>query len=105
MVEEPTQLVIPQLVDQASSGSSPLSLLTIVILLVLIAAVLWLLFRRSHSAEPSELAFRRLCRQLGLSRREIDSIRSYATTIGLKTPIGIVMNPQLIDEALGQSSS
>ncbi len=71
-----------------------------VVVVMMIGIVLTLAHRRRRRVDPRELAFRSITRQLGLSRGQIDKVRKHATAMGFASPVGIVMNHELLAKAL-----
>ncbi|MBL4697813.1 MAG: hypothetical protein JKX70_03165 [Phycisphaerales bacterium] len=98
----PTTLFSPTSSVQAAEslfGVSPTMLVLFGVALV--CFYLAFVHRGRRKLDPRELAFRTLSRRLGLSRAEINSIRKYAIAMGLGSPVGIVMNPEMTAQALG----
>lgn len=69
-----------------------------------VAAAVWLGVRRRRFARryPREHAFRALGRRMGLGAREMQAVRAYALDRGGLSPIGVLMDQQRLDEALGR---
>ena len=79
-------------------GISPTML--IVLALGLVCIYLALIHRRRRKLEPQELAFRSLSRRMGFSHAEANTIRKYAMKMGMGSPVGIIMNPEITAKAL-----
>ena len=98
----PTTLIAPPAIEMNSDsllwlGISPN--IWIGCAIVLIAIYLAFAHRRRR-IDPRELAFRSMSHHLGLNRTQMNIIRRQSIAMGLCSPIGIVMSPDLIAQAL-----
>lgn len=102
--EHPTTLFTPPPPPPISgdSASSPMGSGFMVIggAMIIIAGYFFLARRRSRGISPSELAFRRLAKDLGYSKAQIGQIRKYAYAKGYPSPVGVVMSQELAGRAL-----
>lgn len=97
----PTTLFTPPVVDVIST--SPLGVPPIVLIVggvILISLYFVFIHRQRRRLDPRELAFRTITRKLGLTRPQITTIRKHAMGVGLASPIGIVMSPELTARVL-----
>lgn len=69
-----------------------------------LAVAVWFGMRRHRFAQrhPREHAFRALSRRMGLGAREMRAVRAYAQNNGGLSPIGVLMDADRLDEALGR---
>jgi|GEM_PF-5013607 len=107
MLDEPTQLVIPQseMIGSPSGSMDLMSTSFYIFGFIALGACVWFIYRKKHGVDQRELAFRSICRRLGLSRNEITTIRNHASAMGMTTPVGIVMSPELMNQVLDGSAS
>ena len=72
------------------------------VLLPIFALVVWFIFRKRQIAKayPEEHAFRALAKRMHLRTREIKAVRRFAREQGSCAPIGVLMNEQLLTQAL-----
>lgn len=68
--------------------------------MIILSGYFFLARRRRRGISPSELAFRRLAKDLGYSKGQITQIRKYAFAKGYPSPVGVVMSQELAARAL-----
>ncbi|MDF1809935.1 MAG: hypothetical protein P1U42_09595 [Phycisphaerales bacterium] len=107
MLDEPTQLIIPhsEMIGSSTSALSFTSALLIIAGLIVLGVCVWYVYRRKHGVDQGELAFRSISRRIGLTRSEINIIRNHANLMGMTTPVGIVMSPDLMNQVLDGTAS
>jgi len=101
----PTTLITPSPAQTTPTQGfliSPALSISFVVVAATFLAVL--AYRRRQHQDPCELAFRTLSRKLGLTSNQITQIRSCATSMGLSTPLGIIVSPELCSRALDGNS-
>lgn len=98
---EPTTLHLDLPSAPTVSSSSPVAWIAVVVPIVI--AIAWYAFHRRRQARlcPDEHAFRALARRMRLRSREVRSVRAYAADVAHVSPITVLMNPALTQEALG----
>jgi len=97
----PSFVIAPPAIEPGSASILGISPMILVICgVVLVAAYIAVAHRRRGRIDPRELAFRSISHKLGLSRSQINTIRRQSVSMGLPSPIGIVMSPELIAQAL-----
>ncbi len=102
----PTTLITPSTAEPGLgvwvSGSPMGSSMVLVGGALVIAGVYFVLVRhRRRRLDPRELAFRSMSHKLGLSRAQINTIRKQSVSMGLASPVGIVMSQELMAQVLG----
>ncbi len=98
----PSTLFTPAIDAASSSGFGVSPILLIVGGMLLIGVYLSYVLRHRRNVDPRELAFRKISRKMGFSNRQINLLRQHAISMGLSSPVGVVMNPRLITQALGE---
>lgn len=99
----PSTLITPTLVDITSSSILDLSPMVLAVVgVVLICAPVVYILRQRQKMDPRELAFRTMTRKMGYTHQEVGMLRKYAVSLGLGSPIGIIMNHELAAQALGE---
>ncbi len=102
--DAPTTLVKPVIVESTTPDSLAISPTLIAIGALLFVCIYLIVGQsRRRKLDPRELAFRTLSSKLGFSRGEISTIRKYAMSIGMSSPVGIIMSPELTAQALNRS--
>lgn len=97
----PSSFIAPPAIELDSAsilGVSPMILIACGLLLI--GMYLAFVHRQRRRVDPRELAFRSISHKLGLSRTQISMIRRLSVSMGLSSPVGIVMSPELIARAL-----
>ncbi len=97
---DPTVLITPFPLEPNSGMGLGGPMLIIGGGLVVVGVYFALVRRWRRRLDPRELAFRSLSRQLGLSRAQIHTIRKQSVSMGLASPVGIVMSPELMAQVL-----
>ncbi|MBX3363499.1 MAG: hypothetical protein KF866_01930 [Phycisphaeraceae bacterium] len=65
------------------------------------AAAVWIVWRQALAERPAEWAFRSLARGLGLTRGQIQTIRSIAAEMG-KPPVALLLCPDALTSRMNQ---
>tara|TARA_R110002073_G_scaffold1715_3_gene12272 strand:+ start:32864 stop:33178 length:315 start_codon:yes stop_codon:yes gene_type:complete len=99
--EGPTTLVVPTPLQSAPIEDAGVSTIYIVVGIVFFVCVYGLFgYHRRRQIDTRELTFRKLTKQMGFNRRQINAIRRYAVNANLSSPLGVVMNQELVARAL-----
>lgn len=86
-----------------ADSASSLPLIGVAVLMLVAIAVLVVWWRsRQRQEDPSEAAFRSLCKSLRLSNREINAARKQAAAMGGMAPVAVVMSEQLLSDAIAR---
>ena len=101
----PTTLITPPAIEPSSGvwalGSSMGSSMVLVGgALVIVGVYFALVHRQRRRLDSRELAFRSMSHKLGLSRAQINTIRKQSVSMGLASPVGIVMSQELMAQVL-----
>jgi hypothetical protein len=70
------------------------------LIVVCVGVYFVLVYRHHKQLDPRERAFRALSHRLGLTRRQISTIRQYAAAQGLNSPIGLLVNADMTAQIL-----
>ncbi len=97
---DPTILITPFPPEPSSGMGFGSPMLIIGGILVAVGVYFALVHRWRRRLDPRELAFRSLSRQLGLSRGQINTIRKQSVSMGLASPVGIVISQELMAQVL-----
>lgn len=102
---EPTSLAIPgrALFAQDHQQQTPLWHEWIIPLVIIMVLLMLVMFNRRRARPVHERAFLRFARQSGLSRDQVKSLRKEAKRRGLESPVGLMVSPLLVREAIERS--
>lgn len=103
--QPPTTLVIPLTSEHASAPTSSFSFSPVFIVLsivLFIGAYAAFGFHRRRQIDAHELTFRKLAKQMGFTRKQMASIRRYATKMNVASPVGVMMNQEHVAQALAE---
>ncbi len=75
------------------------------IILIFVSSYFLMIRRNRRKISAAELAFRRLVKDLGYSKAQVNKIRSYALTHGHPSPVGVVLSQELTARAMHNSRS
>jgi hypothetical protein len=108
MVPEPTVLHLPEAQTSPESMLSvlPITLAWIGVVVPVLGLVIWFAIRRRKVmlAQPEEHAFRALGKRMHLRARDMKAVRIFATEHASCKPIAVLMNEQLLAQALSSRS-
>ena len=96
----PTTLITPSPIEPGSAMTMSSPIIFIGGALVIAGVYFALVRRHRRRLDPRELAFRSLSHKLGLSRAQINTIRKHSASMGLASPVGIVMSQELMTQVL-----